>query len=58
MNERDTFLSAALTGIAEAVVKSEGLAVALNLAPEIAAAARRIADAVMEERTLLPGGAA
>lgn len=64
MNDHDLFLASALSGIIDAIGSDRTIApvrkleVINNLAPEIAAAARRIADAVMEERKLRPQVAA
>lgn len=64
MNDHDLFLASALSGIIDAIASDRltapvrKLELLNNLAPEIAAAARRIADAVMEERKLRPQGAA
>ena len=67
MNDRDAYMALVLKEITAGVMRIEiergsGIAHSLtavaDFAPEIAACARRIADAVIEERTLMPGGAA
>jgi hypothetical protein len=64
LSARDMFLVSVLPAVAQAMIEAaplelrgdDQLRFAAERAPEIAACARRIADAVMEERQLKPVG--